>query len=106
MRFALARSRDGLAPRLGFHFLACGGGFFLHQQLQLQIAERFTGRPEEPDTLSAQPLLQKPDHGILHLEIVRWAQCSSWLVEFNSRAAPQPASAPTSQSALVDQTLP
>ena len=69
MRFALTGRRCGnrLAPRFSFYFLARCARLFFGQQLQLQIAQRFTRRPKKPDALFAQPLLEQLNLGVLLL---------------------------------------
>src|SRR5271163_3231189 len=58
MGLALARFGDRLTAGLRLYFLARGGRLLFHQQLQLQIAQRFTGWSQKSDALFAQPLQQ------------------------------------------------
>jgi hypothetical protein len=48
MRLAFPRRRAAyrLAPRFRFHFVTRGAGFFVDQQLQLPVAERFAFRTQ------------------------------------------------------------
>lgn len=52
---------DRLAPRFGFHFVPRHARLFFGQQLQLQIAQRFTTRPQPFDALLPQFFAERLD---------------------------------------------